>query len=141
MYPISHERMSDGETPGYRGAGMGDMGQGILSTVGNIAIPYITLDTTATGPLMITQPFGTSQPGLPPTSGSSISDTILQLLQPAIVIQTPAGPVQYAPYGPPVANYSTLVAFAALTALTVGTWATIWVIKRVIANKPIIPED
>jgi len=138
MYPISHGRMSDGETPDYRGAGMGES---ILSTVGNLAIPYITISTTATGALIITQPFGSNQPTAPPSTGNSITDTILQFLQPSITVQTPAGPIQYAPYGPPTVDYSGYILAFTVFGAAASAVLTMWILKRAFEGKPIVPQD
>ena len=113
MYPISHERMSDGETPGYRGAGMGqlDVFAGALGKAANRAVDEVILKTTATGAISIRKPF---EPGQPPQTtvegGNMITKKIAEFFQPAIYVRTKIGTFPFEPYGTPVADHSAIIA-------------------------------
>jgi hypothetical protein len=149
MYPISHERMSDGETPGYRGPGMGQLcrgrGMGQLDLarlipgaqkLASSVVKGVIFKTNATGALRIEQPLEPGQSAPPPTvqGGNPISTQIMKLLQPGFYIVTPAGILPMEPYGEPRSDYSAVIAglvvLGAATAVVGGLCLASKVLKR-----------
>ena len=136
MYPISHERMSDGETPGYHGPGMGqlDLVTGALGKAVNVAVEDVILKTTATGAITIRKPFGPGQP--PETSvegGNAITRKIAEFLQPAIYVRTPLGTFPFEPYGTPVDDHSGIIAALVVLGAAVTVIGGLYVVKKVLS--------
>lgn len=143
MYPISHERLSDGETPGYHGADMAGLGQtnlitGALGKAANTVVSNVTLNTTATGPLTISQPFAPGQPAQV-QGGNPVSRRIAELLQPAIYVETPIGTIPFEPFGKPTEDYSAYILGFAVLGFSIGAIATLWVVKRAMRGQSVIP--
>jgi hypothetical protein len=96
---------------------------GLLDLAGS-AVQKVTFRSNL-APEIESTPFAPGQPAPPSQGGFSL----MSLVQPEVIIQTPVGPIQAAPYGEP-SKYGWVLAWAAAGLMMVGGVVTIGYIAQ-----------